>query len=76
MTPLVITDSTPIPPSSSVTPAPVLAQPLAPPPLSLPDPSLAQTNPELKKKTVLKYPEPNFSPVSFGVCFSLNLRIY
>jgi len=28
----------------------------------LPNPSLAQTNPELKKKTVLKYAEPNFSP--------------
>ncbi|KAI0271196.1 hypothetical protein BGY98DRAFT_1006602 [Russula aff. rugulosa BPL654] len=62
MTPPVISDSTPVPPSSSVTPAPVLAQPMAPPPLTLPDPSLAQTNPELKKKTVLKYPEPNFSP--------------
>ncbi len=35
----------------------------------MPDPSLAQTNPELKKKTVLKYPEPNFSPVSSDVVF-------
>jgi hypothetical protein len=35
---------------------------MAPPPLSLPNPSLAQTNPDLKKKTVLKYSEPNFSP--------------
>jgi hypothetical protein len=42
---------------------------MAPPPLTLPDPSLAQTNPELKKKTVLKYPEPNFSPVSSDVVF-------
>jgi hypothetical protein len=42
---------------------------MAPPPLMLPDPSLAQTNPDLKKKTVLKYPEPNFSPVSSNVVF-------
>jgi hypothetical protein len=33
-----------------------------PPPLSLPNPALAQTNPDLKKKTLLKYSEPNFSP--------------
>ncbi|KAI0293578.1 hypothetical protein BC826DRAFT_1091825 [Russula brevipes] len=61
-TPPVFPGSTPIPPSSSVTPAPVLGQPMAPPPLTLPNPSLAQTNPEMKKKTVLKYSEPNFSP--------------
>ncbi|KAH9955223.1 hypothetical protein BC827DRAFT_1237812 [Russula dissimulans] len=62
MTPPVIPGSTPVPPSSSVTPTPVSGQPVAPPPLTLPNPSLAQTNPELKKKTVLKYAEPNFSP--------------
>jgi len=28
----------------------------------LPNPTLAQSNPELKKKTELKYSEPNFSP--------------
>jgi len=54
--------STPVPPSLSATPTPVPGQPIAPPPLTLPNPSLAQTNPDLKKKTVLKYSEPNFSP--------------
>ncbi|THH13830.1 hypothetical protein EW146_g6433 [Bondarzewia mesenterica] len=34
----------------------------APPKLTLPNPSLAQINPEPKKLTALKYPEPNFSP--------------
>jgi len=57
-----IPGSTPVPPSLSVTPTPVPGQPTAPPPLTLPNPTLAQTNPELKKKTVLKYSEPNFSP--------------
>lgn len=65
MTPPVISGSTPVPPSISVTPTPVAGQPTVPPPLSLPNPALAQTNPDLKKKTVLKYSEPNFSPVSF-----------
>ena len=64
MTPPVMPGSTPVPPSLSATPTPVPGQPIAPPPLSLPNPSLAQTNPDLKKKTVLKYSEPNFSPVS------------
>lgn len=36
----------------------------SPPPLTLPDPSLVQTNPEFKKPTVLKFADPNFSPVS------------
>jgi len=62
MTPPMIPGSTPVPPSSSATPIPVSGQLAAPPPLTLPNPSLAQTNPELKKKTVLKYSEPNFSP--------------
>ncbi|KAH8995411.1 hypothetical protein EDB92DRAFT_202765 [Lactarius akahatsu] len=62
MTPPVIPGSTPVPPSLSVTPTPILGQPIAPPPLSLPNPTLAQTNPDLKKKTMLKYSEPNFSP--------------
>ncbi|RXW22651.1 hypothetical protein EST38_g3202 [Candolleomyces aberdarensis] len=34
----------------------------APPPLTLPNPSLAQTNPEFKKPTSLKYADANFSP--------------
>ncbi|TFY74145.1 hypothetical protein EWM64_g9867 [Hericium alpestre] len=34
----------------------------APPQLTLPNPALAQTNPDLKKKSDLKYPDPNFSP--------------
>lgn len=38
-------------------------QPSAPQ-LTLPDPSLAQTNPDLKKKTDLKWSDANFSPVS------------
>ncbi|KAI9511087.1 hypothetical protein F5148DRAFT_1326346 [Russula earlei] len=54
----VIPGSTPVPPSST----PLSGQPTAPPPLTLPNPSFAQTNPELKKKSVLKYSEPNFSP--------------
>ncbi|KAI0306268.1 hypothetical protein B0F90DRAFT_1808024 [Multifurca ochricompacta] len=62
MTPPVIPSSTPAPPSLSVTPTPVPGQPTIPPPLTLPNPALAQTNPELKKRTVLKYSEPNFSP--------------
>ncbi|EPS93041.1 hypothetical protein FOMPIDRAFT_1056345 [Fomitopsis schrenkii] len=32
------------------------------PPLTLPNPSLAQTNPPFKKATVLKWDDPNFSP--------------
>jgi hypothetical protein len=32
--------------------------------LTLPNPALAQTNPEFKKPTVLKWLDPNFSPVS------------
>lgn len=39
-----------------------------PPQLVLPNPALAQTNPEMKKKTELKYTDANFSPVSF-LCF-------
>jgi len=62
MTPPVILGSTPVPPSLSVTPIPIPGQLAVPPPLSLPNPALAQTNPDLKKKTVLKYSEPNFSP--------------
>lgn len=65
MTPPVFLGSTPVPSSLSVTPTPIPSQPTVPPPLSLPNPALAQTNPDLKKKTVLKYSEPNFSPVSF-----------
>ena len=68
VTPPMIPGSTPVPPSLSVTPAPVPNQSTAPPPLTLPNPTLAQTNPDLKKKTVLKYSEPNFSPVSFTLC--------
>lgn len=53
-------------PGSGISPAPSGAHrsspPIAPPKLTLPNPSLAQTNPDLKKKTSLKYPEPNFSP--------------
>ena len=63
-TPPMIPGLTPVPPSASATPTPAPGQPTAPPPLTLPIPSLAQTNPGLKKKTVLKYSEPNFSPVS------------
>lgn len=32
--------------------------------LILPDAGLRQTNPDLKKKTALKYEDANFSPVS------------
>ena len=71
MTPPVIPGSTPVPPSLSVTPTPIPGQPIAPPPLSLPNPSLAQTNPDLKKKTLLKYSEPNFSPVSLFLSCAL-----
>ncbi|KAI0263413.1 hypothetical protein BC834DRAFT_924937 [Gloeopeniophorella convolvens] len=60
--PPVFSGSTPVPPSLSVTPAPAPGGPATPPPLTLPNPALAQTNPELKKKTVLKYSEPNFCP--------------
>jgi len=35
--------------------------------LTLPNPALAQVNPEFKKPTVLKWLDPNFSPVSY--CF-------
>ncbi|OSD08244.1 hypothetical protein PYCCODRAFT_1429308 [Trametes coccinea BRFM310] len=34
----------------------------SPPPLVLPNPSLAQVNPPFKKGTVLKWDDPNFSP--------------
>jgi hypothetical protein len=73
-TPPVIPGATPVPPSLSVTPTPVPGRPTGPPPLTLPNPSLAQTNPELKKKTMLKYPEPNFSPVSLKLRFSVFYR--
>ena len=46
------------PPSLSATHPPVA------PPLTLPNPSLAQANPPFKKATVLKWGDPNFSPVS------------
>lgn len=49
-----------------------------PPQLVLPNPALAQTNPEMKKKTELKDTNANFSPVrpflymfSFSFVFSL-----
>lgn len=35
-----------------------------PPQLTLPNPALAQTLPEFKKPTELKWTDPNFSPVS------------
>ncbi|KAI0063411.1 hypothetical protein BV25DRAFT_1802435 [Artomyces pyxidatus] len=72
-TPPLIPGATPMPPSASVTPNPSQYTPngpphggatpsAQPPQLTLPDPTLAQTNPELKKKTSLKYEDPNFSP--------------
>ncbi|KAI0934920.1 hypothetical protein AcV5_006609 [Taiwanofungus camphoratus] len=51
-------------PSASAPPAPAPTAPQsapAPPALSLPNPSLAQTNPPFKKATVLKWSNPNFS---------------
>ena len=42
------------------------------PQLTLPDPSLAQTNPDLKKKTDLKWSDANFSPVSLPRARLLN----
>ncbi|KAA1478428.1 hypothetical protein DENSPDRAFT_861852 [Dentipellis sp. KUC8613] len=66
-TPPFMHGATPGPPSASATPAPPGASPppggsSAPPPLTLPNPALAQTNPDSKKKTDLKYPDANFSP--------------
>ncbi|KAI0027057.1 hypothetical protein K488DRAFT_74844 [Vararia minispora EC-137] len=43
-------------------PAQATQQPPQPPALVLPNPALAQTNPDLRKKTDLKYPDANFSP--------------
>ncbi|OBZ69287.1 hypothetical protein A0H81_10885, partial [Grifola frondosa] len=49
-----------VPASTVSAPAPP-AQPAEIPPLSLPNPSLAQTNPPFKKATDLKWSDPNFS---------------
>ncbi|KAI0316340.1 hypothetical protein OF83DRAFT_1060514, partial [Amylostereum chailletii] len=66
-----IPGTTPMPPSASVTPnLPHGATPnfvpqqagTSGPRLTLPNPALEQTNPDVKKKTDLKYPDPNFSP--------------
>ena len=44
------------------------ASTVPPTPLVLPNPSLAQVNPTFKKDTVLKWSDPNFSPVSLYDC--------
>lgn len=59
------TNGAPTPPTGSVTPAaaaPQLPTSSAPPPLALPNPSLEQKYGPFKKKTDLKYADPNFSP--------------
>lgn len=38
-----------------------------PPQLTLPNPALRQTLPEVKKPTELKWADPNYSPVRFAI---------
>lgn len=59
------TNGVPTPPTGSVTPAAAAPQPptsSSPPPLVLPNPALEQKYGPFKKKTDLKYADPNFSP--------------
>lgn len=69
------TPATPIPGSGTPTPGPQtrpgppsgsVSGPNQPPPLVLPNPALEQKYTPFKKKTELKYADPNFSPVRFS----------
>lgn len=58
---------TPAPPAAGP-PQPPLTAPSPPPPLVLPNPALEQKYGPFKKKTDLKYADPNFSPVRTPFC--------
>lgn len=55
--------STPVPHGRPVPPAGSVSGHVQPPPLVLPNPALEQKYTPFKKKTELKYEDPNFSPV-------------
>ena len=55
--------SIPTPQKENQSPTPT--RPVRQPTLTLPNPALAQANPEFKKPTDLKVKDPNFSPVRF-----------
>lgn len=55
--------STPVPQGKPVPPAGSISGQIQPPPLVLPNPALEQKYTPFKKKTELKYADPNFSPV-------------
>lgn len=63
---------TPVPQTKPVHPAGSLSAPNQPPPLVLPNATMEQKYTPFKKRTELKYADPNFSPVRFLPLFSLN----
>lgn len=63
---------TPVSQAKPVQPARSISAQNQPPPLVLPNPALEQKYTPFKKKTELKYADPNFSPVRFLHFFSLD----